>query len=150
MIRGGFNGVMDEISDHRALWMEVTMDLVLGIDRGVFQRPITRKLQIRNMKVTSKFNQALESQIDQHGLITKAERLLNIARKMKKLTQTQKQQCEALDTQRRRAVGYANKRCSKLPSDNADFSPTLQTAIGLATIHLEIERRIRTKRRVHT
>ena len=66
MIMGGFEEGMDKISDHRAIWMDITMDSILGVDRGVFQKPLTRKLQVQNKKVTRKFNQALEKQIRQH------------------------------------------------------------------------------------
>ena len=149
MIRGGFEEGMDEISDHRALWMDITMDSILGVDRGVFQKPLTRKLQIQNKKVTCKFNRALEHQIRKHNLVEKAEKLLEIARAQQKLTPSQAREFESIDEQRCRAIAYANQRCSKLPSDDADFSPTLQTAIGMATIQAEMARRVRTERKIH-
>ena len=149
MIRGGFDKGMDEISDHRAVWMDITMDTLLGVDRGVFQKPINRKLQVKNKKVTDRFNRAFERQIIKHKMIEKAEKLMEIARKNKKLTKQEKQTLEGIDEQRCRAVEYANQRCSKLPSDDADFSPTLQEAIGIATIHAEMLKKMRTKGRIH-
>ena len=150
MIMGGFEVGMDEISDHRAIWMDITMDSILGVDRGKFQKPLTRKLQIRNKKVTQKFNRALDTQITQHRMVEKAERLLEVARTTKRLTPLQARQYETLDDQRCRAIAYANQRCTKLPSDDADFSPTLQEAIGIATLQAEMARKIRTQRKIHT
>ena len=80
MIMGGYEEGMNEISDHQAIWMDITMDSILGVDRGVFQKPLTRKLQIQNKKVTRRFNQAIERQIRQHKMVEKAEELMEIAR----------------------------------------------------------------------
>ena len=149
MIRGGFDEGMDEISDHRAIWMDITMDTILGVDRGVFQKPITRKLQIRNKNVTRRFNRHLEQYIDKHGLIEKAQTIMEIARSTGTLTQLQEKIFKTVDEQRRRAVTYANNRCAKTPSDDIDFSPTVQKATGMAVIRAEIEKRTRAHRHVH-
>ena len=73
-----------------------------------------------------------------------------IARTNKRLNRQQEQILEGLDKQRCRAIGYANQQCSKLLSDNVDFSPTLHKVIGIATIYTEMARWMRAKRKIHT
>ena len=79
MIQGGYDPGMSEISDHRLLWMDITIDSLLGVDRGTFQQPRTRNLQTRNKRVTQRFNTEFETQIANHKLVMKAEELIRVA-----------------------------------------------------------------------
>lgn len=54
--RGGFDMGHREISDHRMLWVDIKLDVILGKDRGDISRPRTKKLQLRNRVVTKRFN----------------------------------------------------------------------------------------------
>ena len=122
---------------------------MLGEDRGVFDKPLTRKLQIQNKQVTQRFNQALEAQIKEHRMVEKAEALLAEIDKTGRITKAQIEVYKGLDRQRDRAVAHANERCAKRPSDDIAFSPEHQRVLGLATIWTEIVRRLRTRGYVH-
>ena len=150
MIRGGYDAGQSSLSDHRSIWAEFTMTSMLGEDRGVFEKPKTRKLQIKNKRVTKRFNKTLESQLESHDMVARAERLWDSIGEDNVLTEEQQQTYESLDRQRGRATSHANKKCAKRPSDDADFSPEYRQALGQATIWAEILRRVQTRGYVHT
>ena len=149
MVRGGYSPGEPILSDHRSIWSEFTLDSMLGEDRGAFDKPLSRKLQIQNKVVTQRFNQALEDQIDAHDMVDKATALLESIGDTRRMTQEQIEIYEGLDRQRDRAVAYANTRCSKRPSDNIAFSPEYQQALGYATIWTDVVRRLKTRGYVH-
>ena len=149
LVRGGYDPGDPIVSDHRSIWAEFTLDSMLGEDRGIFDKPLQRKLQIQNKVVTERFNRALEEQIARHRMVDKAEALLDSIGKSKQMTPAQIQEYEGLDRQRDRAVAYANERCAKRPSDNVAFSPEYQSALGYATIWTEVVRRLKTRGYVH-
>ena len=53
----------------------MSMDSLLGIDRGDLSRPKAKKLQASNQKRVDKFNRLMLQQIEKHKLLTKAREL---------------------------------------------------------------------------
>ena len=145
MIRGGYDPGQTEISDHRSIWGEFTLDSILGEDRGAFQKPKTRKLQIKNKKVTKRYNKEFERQIRIHRLLEKGEALMAAIGSTGEMNEEQCTQYEKLDCQLQRAIQHSNEKCAKTPSDETPFSPTYQRALGKATIWAEVLRRMKSR-----
>ena len=145
MIRGGYDPGQPGISDHRSIWGEFTLDSILGEDRGAFEKPRTRKLQIKNKKVTKRYNQAFERQISIHRLLEKGEQLMEEVGSSGLLNEEQCIAYERLDAQLQRAIQHSNEKCAKTPSDETPFSPTYQRALGKANLWAEVLRRMKTR-----
>ena len=150
MVRGGYDPGEPGISDHRSIWCEITINSLLGVDRGVFEKPLTRKLQIKNKKVTKRFNKAFEYQLTCHRMEERAEALWGNVKQDEPMTEEQQEEYERLDRQRERAVAYANDKCARTPSDKTDFSPQYQEALGKAHIWAEVVNRMRRRGYVNT
>ena len=147
--RGGYDRGRDEISDHRLLWVDITMDSLLGKDRGTIERPRGKRLQISNRVVTMRFNKLLMKQIIQHNLIPKARKLESEIGESKEMTREQKERYEGIDNQRCRATRYAEARCSRIPADDTAFSLELKKALGRATIWQQIVKKTRAGKRIN-
>ena len=150
MIKGGYDEGMNEISDHRLVWADFSMDSMLGVNRGKFHKPASRKLQATNKKVTARFNMLLEHQIDEHNILEKAEGLEDEIGKTRTMTTRQEEIYEILDDQRDRAVQHANQNCCKLPSADREFSPTFQLALGTSIIQQELLKKTIQKKKINT
>ena len=150
MIKGGYDGGMQEISDHRLIWADFTMDSLLGANRGSFHKPKLRKLQSTNKKVTDRFNKVLEQQIKIHKVLAKAEELELDIGDSRTVTMDQASTYETIDDQRERAVQHANHKCCKLPSADREFSPTFQRALGTAIITTELHKKVKNKQKINT
>ena len=145
MVQGGYGPGRPEVSNHRGIWAKFTLDSILGEDRGVFDKPLHRKLQIRNKIVTQRFNKSFETQLEQHRMVEKAEELMKSIGDSKELNHEQQVVYEGLDRQRDRSIAYSNKRCSKQPSEDIAFSPQVQRALGYTTIWTDITRMMKTR-----
>ena len=150
MIQGGYDAGYPELSDHRAIWMDITIDSILGIDRGIFPRPINRTLQAANPRIREKFNKEFERQLEYHNLVEKATVLEESAREYRTISTKEKEEMEVIDEQRCRAATRANQVCASRPSDDAAFSDKLQQALGMVIIASGMVRKIKKKKRIHT
>ena len=147
--QGGYDKGRPEISDHRMLWVDITMDSLLGVDRGDITRPRAKKLQVSNRVVTTRFNRLLMKQMIKHNLVSKARQLEKDIGDAKTMTLEQQQRYEGIDDQRCRATAYAEARCSRLPSDDTAFSLELKKALGRATIWQQIVKQTYKKKRIN-
>lgn len=148
--QGGYEGGRDELSDHRLLWADFTLDSILGIDRGDIVKPKAKKLQATNRTRVRRFNRALLQQIQQHKLVEKARKLEEDIGTNKSMTEPQKERYEAIDSQRCRAVIHAEKGCAKLPPNDAEFSLVLKRALGIYIIWDLIHRKMKRKCKINT
>ena len=149
ILKGGWEGGMDEISDHRLLWVDVSMDSLLGIDRGDITRPKAKKLQASNQKRVEKFNRLMLQQVYKHKLLVKARNLEEEVKETKRMTEPQARRYEGIDEQRYRAAEYAEDKCAPAPSDEDPFSLELKEALGKYIIWRQIERKKSCKQRIH-
>ena len=149
MIRGGWDRGNDEVGDHRMVWAELSMDSILGVDRGDLTRPNAKKLQATNRKRVDKFNTLMLKQMEQHNLLDRARQLENEVKESKKMTESQARRYEAIDEQRCRAAAYAEERCAAKPGDQNLFSPELKEAMGIFIIWRQVERKKQCKQKIH-
>ena len=149
VVRGGYDKGRPEISDHRMIWADVTMDSLLGIDRGDISRPRSKKLQISNCTVTARFNRLFMRQISNHRLLDKVRRLEKDIGENKEMSEAQQQTYEAIDDQRCRATAYAEERCSKKTPTDTAFSLEVKKALGIAVVWQQVVKKKRLKQRIH-
>ena len=148
--RGGYDGGKEELSDHRMLWADFTMDSLLGIDRGDLVKPKAKKLQATNDKRVRRFNQVLLSQIRMHKLVEKAQKLEEDIGENRAMTGGQKRRYEQIDNQRCRAVEHAEKECAKSHPNKMEFSVELREAMGRTILWSLIQKKQARRKRVHT
>ena len=149
MVRGGYTGGMSEISDHRMVWADFSMDTVLGIDRGEIVKPKGKKLQLSNRKRTERFNKKFREQVDRHKLITKIRKLESEIGDTKHMSSHHGKIYESVYEQRERATRHAEAKCAKLPETDDPFSPELQRALGTQVIMKQIMTKKKKGKPVH-
>ena len=147
--QGGYDKGHPEISDHRMIWADITLDSLLGVDRGDLTRPRGKKLQISNRAVTHRFNRLFVQQITHHKLLQKARELEDEIGNATRLTPAQIVQYEGIDEQRCRATAYAEARCSRSPSNDTAFSLKLKKALGKAVVWQQITRKMYAGQRIN-
>ena len=147
--QGGYDRGRPDISDHRMIWADITMDSLLGVDRGDIQRPKAKKLQISNRVVTSRFNRLFVQQMVHHNLLAKARKLEADIGDTKTMTPDQASRYEGIDNQRCRATAFAEARCSRSPSDDTAFSLELKKALGKAIVWQQLVKKTRARQRIN-
>ena len=147
--KGGYDPGMPEISDHRLLWVDISMDSLLGIDRGEISRPKAKRLQLSNRAITERFNKTMLQQMDAHQMLQRAKALEKEIGDSKTMTPAQMKTYEGLDEQRCRATECAEKKCARKPPDQTEFSAKLKIALGKAIVWQQILRKIGKKQRIH-
>ena len=148
--KGGYDGGMDEISDHRILWADFTLDSMLGVQRGDLVKPKAKKLQATSTIRVAKFIRAIMKQMREHKILERARELEADIGEATRLNEGQAHKYEGIDVSRCRAVQCAEHLCARLLPNDDEFSVELKTAIGRSIIWSQIERRIQNHKRVHT
>ena len=128
MTRGGCKGGEPILSDHRVVWADITMDSILGTERGLRETPQRRRMKTTHKKALKKFNSILQKQIKNHKLVEKARALWKDIKGTGNMTEEQQQQFHTIDQQRIRAMVTAEKRSRKFRPNEIQFSPALQEA----------------------
>ena len=149
MISGGYEPGKSEISDHRMIWADITLDSCLGIDRGEIVRPKGRKLQTNNPKKLKRFNREFERQIKIHKLVEKARDLEKDIGDSRHMTDIQARKYETIDEQRERATARADDKCANQTPSDDPFSPELKEAIIEVSLYNEMRKRLESGRRIH-
>ena len=75
MEKGGVEEGTRIISDHRLIWADITLDSILGEDRGTKQAMRGRRMKTTNKRAMKQFNSILQKEIKQHNLEGKAAAL---------------------------------------------------------------------------
>ena len=149
VVRAGYDRGYQEISDHRAIWADFSMDTLLGVDRGDIVRPKAKKLQTSNRVRTERFNRIFMGQMRRHRLLERARELEEDIGESKQMTGAQWRKYESIDQQRCRATECAESRCAKLPSDESPFSAELKQAMGRSIIWKLIRVKMERNERIH-
>ena len=149
IIKGGYDRGRPEISDHRLIWVDITLDNLLGEDRGDISRPRAKRLQLSNRVVTERFNRNIMRQINQHNMLGKARKLEMEIGEKTEMTGKQKKTYEGLDNQRCRATEYAEKRCCRLPPSEIEFSAELKIALGRAIVYQQVYKKASRKQKIN-
>ena len=128
IIRGGWIRVEDSIGDHRAIFIDIPTQVLLGEDPFHMHRSTKRRLVCDQPKVVQKYNELLNQQLEnQHTFskytafqdrincnqITQEEYIVNLNR---------------LDRSITNSIIFAEKRCRKLRAGQVPYSPEINEA----------------------
>ena len=129
---GGWLRFGEGIGDHRAIFIDIPSQLLLGEPKFHIEQQQVRRLKCDNPQIVSRFNELLESQYIAHNTLQEIEefnRTFHIP-----LLPHEEEQIEKFDRISTYAVKYADRRCRKLRMGQVPFSDVRQeagAAIGL-------------------
>jgi hypothetical protein len=112
--------------DHGTIWIDVTTDSFLGVDRQPLPSYKARRLKCQDPRIVAKYNTVLEKYLTKHGAYKRVFKLF--MSHSNPLTPDQKRKYEKLDTLREMGMILAEKKCRKLKMGGLQWSPILQKA----------------------
>ena len=114
-------------SDHRALWVDIHQDLLLGFKLPPIISPNARRLQCNVPHICQQWIQLYLQFLNQHHLIER-QFTLESSINEPKLTPSQQAEYESILKLRSEGIRFAENKCRKLRVRNVPFSPELQKA----------------------
>ena len=147
MTQGGVQGGDRLLSDHRVIWAEITLDSLLGKNRGEKESPHRRRMKTTNTKALQRYNSILQKQIKVHKLVKKSAKLWQEVKHTRKMTEEQKHRFATIDEQRIRAMTTAERRSRKYRQHSLEFSPALQEAFCKIEVYRYIYERQKNRKR---
>lgn len=124
--KGGWLRFGEGIGDHRVIYMDTPMSLLLGENKSQTPPRHIRRLKCNDPKVVRRFNMLLEEQYRTHNTLERIE-ALNRSFHIP-LTESEQFELEKIDRISTCAVLYADKRCRKLNMGNVPFSDVIHKA----------------------
>ena len=125
--RGGHKTGNLLASDHKAVWIDIPKEEILGNTTPI-TRPPYRKLQTGNPKTKKKFNKILEQQLRNANV---QKHMIELLEHIKHNRTAEFQHTyEKLDRIRLRCIQHAEKNCVKERRGTIPFSPEIQEAMG--------------------
>jgi hypothetical protein len=130
--KGGYLPYFHFPTDHRALWIDITMDNLCGSNMAPIITPQARRLKCNDPRTQKKWLQLYTSYLTERKAISRAFKLQNSLHHP--LPQSLIEEYEKLRTIRMDARRFADKRCRKLYMGGVPYSPEL--ALARSTIEL--------------
>ena len=127
-------------SDHRALWVDLTMQNAFGGNTCSLIPPAARKLKLEDVRTSKRWKKLYQQYIVDHKLHTKLFQLESEIEGA--LTEEQQAQYEEIMTLRDQGIRFADKRCRKKRMGAVPFSVELNKK----RIELEMWKAIETKK----
>ena len=112
-------------SDHRALWMDLSMTNAFGCRMCALTPPSTRKLKLSDVRTTKRWTQLYNNFIIRHRLHEKVYQLE--AEIGKKMSSAQEEEYEKIMELCGQGIKYADKRCRKKRMGAVPFSVELNS-----------------------
>ena len=132
--RGGWLKIENSIGDHRTLYMDIPIDILLGEDPFHIHRSTARRLICDQPKIVSKYNKLLNQQLEKQKTFYNFNKL-EIEIQNQTITDEQKEiLLNKIDNSITNSIRYAEKRCRKLKFGAVPYTPELSKAGK--TIHL--------------
>ena len=114
-------------SDHRALWVDIERDLILGFKPPTNNPTTMRRLQCNLPHVRDSWRRHYTNFLQKNNLINRQIKLeSNIS--LGVLTKAQAKEYEKILQQRNEGIAYADHRCRKLKCGQVPYSPECQKA----------------------
>ena len=124
--KGGWISIGESVGDHRALFIDLPLQMLLGEDPFTIHKHSARRLVCDRPKVVSKFNKLLRQQLENQCTIIQFDKFIqhhqnghykNIHSIISAL--------DKIDRSITNAIRYAEKRCRKINSGNVPYTPEL-------------------------
>ena len=123
---GGWLRFGEGIGDHRAIYFDIPMNLLLGENKFNIVAPQIRRLKCDDPRVVKKYNTLLEKQYNEHNTLQRIETLNSTFHTP--MLQEEIIELEKLDRIATDAVLYAEKHCRRLCMGMVPFSDKRQKA----------------------
>ena len=123
---GGWLCFGEGIGDHRAIFLDIPIQILLGENKFTIAPSQVRRLKCDDPRIVNKFNKLLEEQYISHNLLNKIEAFNKTFHTP--LLPEEIEQLESFDRISTCAVRYADKHCRKLCMGQVPFSDVRQNA----------------------
>ena len=127
-------------SDHRALWLDLTLQNAFGGNTCALIPPVARKLKLDDVRTSKRWKDLYQQYIIDHNLHTKIFQLESEI--TGQLTLAQQRKYEAIIKKREQGIRYADKRCRKKRMGAVPFSVELNQR----RLELELWKAVETKK----
>ena len=140
--QGGYISEHDSPGDHRFIWADINAGDVVGVQIDNKIPAVTRRATTKIPSAKARFQELYEEKIEQYKLYKKMEQVYDHAVKHKQLDEEHQKLYEHIESQTKKAVKYADKRCRKIKRGKVPFSEKAQKIRGEIEIKKLIIRRI--------
>ena len=124
--KGGYLPFTQFPTDHRALWIDITMDNLCGSDMAPITLPQARRLKCNDPKTQNKWLTLYTKYLNERNAISRAYKVQSSLQIP--LPKTMEIEYEKLRTIRMEARKFADKHCRKLYMGEVPYSPELSSA----------------------
>ena len=126
--RGGWLKIEESVGDHRSLYINLPMSILLGENPFHIHRSSARRLICDQPKIVAKYNKLLNRQLEQQKTLQKYATLKNMI-DLKKIQDDQAIiLLNKIDSSITNSIRYAEKRCRKLKCGAVPYTSELATA----------------------
>ena len=127
--RGGWLEFGEGFSDHRVLYFDISMHLLLGSHKNSTAPKNIRRLQCRDPRTVKRFNDILDKQYTHHNMLERLEEFENTVQfPIQEADMLPLIRLDRLNTQ---LIRHAEKNCRKLKMGAIPYTPDIST-LGLA------------------
>ena len=123
---GGWLRFGEGIGDHRVIYIDIPMQLLLGENKFAIPPPQVRRLKCNDLRIVDRFNTILEEQYKRHKTLDRIERFNRTFHVP--LTDIEQTEIKKLDRISTFAVRHADKKCRKLCMGEVPFCHKLNAA----------------------
>ena len=120
---GGWLQISTGISDHRPLYIDISIRLLLGKYKNHAGPSTMRRLKCQDMKSVDNYNRILEQQYHHHNTLAKLEHFLQT--KSEPLTEQDKVNLFKIDKVCTQAVIHAERKCRHIFAGGRPYTPKL-------------------------
>ena len=138
------------IGDHRAAYVDIPWDTLVGEAMVKISRPQARRLTTKDPRVVNRYYRHLNQHMETHNIFYKLQTLETAATHQTRLTPQQQTQLERIDDVVSDGMRYAEKKCRKLAMGGLDFSPDMLQAWDTLRLWAMVKQRLENKRRSRT
>ena len=141
IIRGGWIRLEDSIGDHRAIFIDIPTQTLLGENPFHIHRSTARRLVCDQPKVVQKYNELLNQQLENQHTFSKYAAFQEKIR-CKQITQDEFiMTLNKLDRSITNSIVFAEKRCRKLRAGQVPYSPEINEAGNVINVWNNIIRK---------
>ena len=124
--RGGFLEHAHLPTDHRAVWIEINQDDILGANAAEIPKAQGRRLKCKDPRTVKKYNKILDTYLSRNDFYTRIHSLM--VNYTSPLSAEQIIEYEKLDNLRHNGMKIAERKCRKIKRGNHSWSIPYQEA----------------------
>ena len=125
IIRGGWIQVEKSIGDHRALFIDIPIETILGEDPFIIHRNTARRLICDQPKIVDRYNKLLNRQLCKQHTFRQFQTFERIYQSGQMNNKSYISMLNKIDNSITNSIIYAEKRCRKLKAGSVPYSPDL-------------------------